>query len=168
MSGTGVQISGIPQAAAKLDRLAPNAQTALRESVTRKTIDLREGVKDAVSEIFDSEGPLYQSLNSVIEEQPGEVIGTVFTKDVVYAAAQEYGGTWQIPEIFPVNAKALAFGSGKVGFSSGDAIGGEMIFARHTKAHPVTLPARSYARSTLFRMKGAIVADVRVSVGEAV
>ena len=168
MSGAGVTINGIKDASDNLDRLSPNAQTALRVSVSRKTIDLQAGVKDAISELFHSEGPLYQSVQSMVEEVPGQVTGTVYTQGVVYAAAQEYGGTWEIPEIFPVNKKALAFGApGKLGFSSGG-MTSDTIFAKHTKAHPVTLPARSYARSTLFRMRGEIADDIRDATAETI
>lgn len=168
MSAAGVSIEGVKQAGENLDRVTPSAQTALRTSVSRQTINLQGGVKASIASIFDSTGPLYQSVNSEIEEAPGSVTGTVYTKDIVYAAAQEYGGTWEIPEIFPVNAQALAFGApAKLGFSSGGMTSGT-IFAKHTKAHPVTLPARSYARSTLFRMRGDIMADVQASTAETI
>lgn len=151
-----------------LGRLAPDAQAGLRVGISQATIHLQGGIKDAIENIFHSAGPLYQSVGSEIEEAPGEITGRVFTRGIVYAAAQEYGGTWTIPEIFPVNKLALAFGApAKLGFSSGGMTSGT-IFARHTKAHPVTLPSRSFARSTLFRMRGTIQHDVAAANAEAI
>lgn len=156
-----VGVEGIAEAGAKLDRVPVLTQEGLRVGVSKGMIELRDGVKVAIESIFHSDGPLYSGIKAQMEEVPGEVTGRVYTTGVPYDAAQEYGGTWTIPEIFPVTARALAFmAPGKMGFSSGGGQNG-MVFAMHTKAHPVTLPARSYARSTLFRMRDRLARDVR-------
>ena len=167
MSSVGFQVD-IAKANQAMDRLPPATQDGLRIGISQATTHLRAGVSATILSLFQSDGPLYKSIGSEIEESPGTVTGSVYSRGVVYNAAQEYGGTWEIPEIFPVNAKALAFGApAKVGFSSG-AVATGTIFAMHTKAHPVTLPARSYARSTLFRMRGELAQDVASGVKEKV
>lgn len=54
--------------------------------------------------------------------------------NVKYARIHEFGGTIQIPEIRPVNKKALRW----IGPS------GRVMFARRTRAHPVVMPRRSF------------------------
>lgn len=159
----GAEVKGVEETNAKLDRIPPGVQDRLRVAVAGQIIALRDRVKEAIAEIFHSTGPLYKSVRAEMTEEPGKFTGRVYTEGVRYAAAQEFGGTWMIPEIFPVNAKVLAFmAPHKMGFSSGGGING-MIFTKRVRAHPVTLPARSYARSTLFRMRSGIEAAIRAA-----
>ncbi|HEY2446245.1 MAG TPA: hypothetical protein VGI20_10960 [Rhizomicrobium sp.] len=69
---------------------------------------------------------------------------------VPYARIQEYGGRIGIPELRPVDARALAF-----------AYGGRMVFAKRTAAHVVTIPERSYLRSSLKEFAGSFVDAIR-------
>jgi hypothetical protein len=39
-----------------------------------------------------------------------------------------------------------------------------LVFTMHTKAHPVTLPERSYARSALAMRRNAIIASLRGTI----
>ena len=61
--------------------------------------------------------------------------------DVPYAALHEYGGTVLIPPIVPIKASVLRFYTGYA-----------KVFARHTAAHLVNIPERSYVRSTMDEM----------------
>ena len=61
----------------------------------------------------------------------------VTSQGVPYAKIHEYGGIVNIPEIQPKNARALHFVSG-----------GADIYAARTQAHAVTIPERSFMRST--------------------
>jgi phage gpG-like protein len=54
--------------------------------------------------------------------------------NVVYARIHEFGGTIQIPEIRPVNKKAMRW----VG------PGGRVFFAKRVRAHSVVMPRRSF------------------------
>jgi hypothetical protein len=56
----------------------------------------------------------------------------------------------------PVNAKALAF-----------AYGGRMVFAKRTAAHTVTIPERSYLRSSLAEFAERFVDGIRKVALEA-
>jgi phage gpG-like protein len=55
-----------------------------------------------------------------------------------YARIQEYGGRVTVPAMHAVQAKALTF-----------SYGGRLVFARHTRAHAVSIPERSTFRSSL-------------------
>ena len=57
---------------------------------------------------------------------------------LAYARIQEYGGRIAVPEMRAVNAKALAF-----------VYGGRLVFARRLRAHAITIPERSFLRSSL-------------------
>lgn len=54
-----------------------------------------------------------------------------------YAAAHQFGATIQIPEIRPRRARALRFLGSNL----------EVVFARHARAHRVTIPARPFLPS---------------------
>ena len=77
--------------------------------------------------------------------------------ELKYAAIQEYGGVTAPHQILPSRAKALAF-----------MVGGEEVFARivhHPGSH---IPERSYLRSSLAEMAGAIDAEMKSAVLGAV
>jgi hypothetical protein len=73
-------------------------------------------------------------------------IGT--SDNVKYAAIQEFGGTIAPHEIVPDKAKALAF-----------AVGGKQVFAARVNLPAVTMPERSYLRSSLGEMAGEISSE---------
>ena len=82
-------------------------------------------------------------------------IGT--SGDVKYAAIQEFGGTIPPHEIVPDKAKALAF-----------AIGGKQVFAARVNLPAVTMPERSYLRSSLAEMAEEIAEGLSQAVVEAI
>lgn len=98
-------------------------------------------------------------LASPRANQTAEAIsGTVSVdRSVPYARIQEYGGTVQIPEIVPKRAKALHWMSG-----------GSNVFAMRVRAHPVTIPARSFMRVSLEEQKLSIIEGLKGAVAEAV
>lgn len=179
-SGPTVQVLGVPEAEAALARMPPHVQGALRIAVAQKTIDLRDGVKAMIKQIFRSDGPLYKSVQATLTEKPGSVTGVVFTDDsVAYAAAQEYGVVTSAHDIFPVHAQALAF-MGKAGsyapgvgsdwkmrFSGGD-MNTQLIIAKAVHHPGSRIPERSYARRTLFGMRQEIRAAIASAVEGAI
>ena len=76
--------------------------------------------------------------------------------DVKYAAIHEFGGTIPPHQIVPDKAKALAF-----------AIGGKQVFAARVNLPAVTMPERSYLRSSLAEMAEAIRERLSEAVVEA-
>jgi hypothetical protein len=101
-------------------------------------------------------GALRASLRAEIAEDTGGFQARVWSDgSLAYARIQEYGGRIAIPEIVPGNAKALAF-----------LYGGRLVFARRTRAHAVTIPERSYMRSSLDDFAPAFADSIRRIAGE--
>jgi hypothetical protein len=91
------------------------------------------------------------------EQTSADIKGTVSVdRSVPYARIQEYGGTVQIPEIVPKRAQALHWSSG-----------GADVFAKRARAHPVTIPARSFMRSSLEEQKQMIIEGLTAAAAQA-
>lgn len=102
-------------------------------------------------------GALRRSIFTTIESRGDYVVATVASSsDVKYGRIHEFGGTIHVPEIFPVKAQALHF-----------VVNGKDVFAKHVKAHDVTMPERSFMRSALTDMRDDIVSEIRKTVEEA-
>jgi phage gpG-like protein len=103
-------------------------------------------------------GALASSIIATVDESSADVSVRVGTSgDVKYAAIQEFGGTIPPHEIVPDKAKALAF-----------AVRGKQVFAARVNLPAVTLPERSYLRSSLADMAGEIVGGLSDAVVEAI
>jgi len=102
-------------------------------------------------------GALRRSIFSKIESSGDSVTATVASSsDVKYGAIHEFGGIIDIPEIFPVKAKALHWASG-----------GKDVFAKRAQAHQIKMPERSFMRSAFADLKDEIKADIQQAVEEA-
>ena len=77
--------------------------------------------------------------------------------DVKYAAIHEFGGTIPPHQIVPDKARALAF-----------LVGGKQVFAARVNLPAITMPERSYMRSSLAEMAGEIHDELDVAVVEAI
>ena len=103
-------------------------------------------------------GALASSIIATVDESSADVSARIGTSgDVKYAAIQEFGGTIPPHEIVPDKAKALAF-----------AIGGKQVFAARVNLPTVTLPERSYLRSSLAEMAEEIAEGLSEAVIEAI
>jgi phage gpG-like protein len=98
-------------------------------------------------------GMLKRSITAVTTEA-GQVVSTevgVFPASrVPYARIQEYGGVVRIP---PYEGKIMRF----------HAKSGDLVFTRSRAAYTVTLPERSYVRSSLTDMSAEIVARLQAA-----
>jgi phage gpG-like protein len=102
-------------------------------------------------------GALASSIIATVEESAADVSVRIGTSgDVKYAAIQEFGGTIPPHEIVPDKAKALAF-----------VVGGKQVFAARVNLPAVTMPQRSYLRSSLAEMAGEIREGLSGTVAEA-
>jgi phage gpG-like protein len=102
-------------------------------------------------------GALAGSIIATVDESSADISVRIGTSgDVKYAAIQEFGGTIPPHEIVPDKAKALAF-----------VVGGKQVFAARVNLPAVTLPERSYLRSSLAEMAGEIAEGLSDSVAEA-
>ncbi len=99
-------------------------------------------------------GALARSIVTTIEDSATDVSVTVATTgDVKYAAIHEFGGTIPPRQIVPDKAKALAF-----------AVDGKQLFAARVNLPAVTMPERSFMRSSLAEMAD----EIRERLTEAV
>lgn len=92
-------------------------------------------------------GALARSIVAIVDASGADIAVciTAGSGDIKYAAIQEFGGTIPPHEIVPNKAKALAF-----------AVGGKEVLAKRVNLPAVTMPERSYLRSSLAEMAGQI------------
>lgn len=99
-------------------------------------------------------GALARSIVTTSDDSSATVSVTIASNgDVKYAAIHEFGGVIPPHEIVPDKARALAF-----------AIGGKQVFAARVNLPAITIPERSYLRSSLAEMAN----DIRDGLQEAV
>jgi phage gpG-like protein len=102
-------------------------------------------------------GALASSIIASVDESSAGVSVSIGTSgDVKYAAIQEFGGTIPPHEIVPDKAKALAF-----------AIGGKQVLAARVNLPAVTIPERSYLRSSLAEMAEEVTQGLSDAVADA-
>jgi phage gpG-like protein len=147
------------RAIAKLAALPGEVRTGVRETMQTELLELLASVQAKLSGgvLNARSGNLRDRIQAEISEDDSSVAARVFSDgSVPYARIQEYGGRIEVPAITPVNAKALAF-----------AYGGRMVFAKRAGAHAVTIPERSYLRSSLAEFTESFVDGIRKVAAEA-
>jgi phage gpG-like protein len=142
-------------------------QLALNDSLSAALADMPDRLRDALSDkatalaaeleakvqqklaggvLNPRTGALARAIIATIDETATGVAVTLATNgDVKYAAIHEFGGTIPPHEIVPDKAKALAF-----------LLGGKQAFAARVNLPAVTMPERSYLRSSLEEMADEI------------
>ena len=147
------------RAVAKLAALPGEVRGGVRETMQAEMLELLATVQAKLSGgVLNSRtGNLRASIQAELGEDDTSIAARVFSDgSVPYARIQEYGGRIEIPEMTPVNAKALAF-----------AWHGRMVFAKRTAAHAVTMPERSYLRSSLAEFADSFVDGIRKVAAKA-
>jgi phage gpG-like protein len=136
----------------KLKALAPDVRRAVGETVADSTEKLWNIARLKLSgDVLNvGSGKLLRSIQQEVRDSEGRVFSD---GSVDYARIQEYGGRVDIPELVPVNAKALAF-----------EYEGRLVFAKRTQPHAVTIPERSYLRSSLAEFAPQFTADLEAAV----
>lgn len=161
------ELRGLVELDAYLAGMPPTLRDKLRPFMAAFTLRLRDQVKANIADRFKSTGPLYQSVQSEMEETVGSISGRVYTDGVAYAAAQEYGARTPAHTIVPINAQALAFMSPfGLGFSSGGGANA-LIFAKKVNHPGSVIPERSYARLALAQLRAPFKDGIRAVVDEA-
>lgn len=155
-----VELIGQNELNAKLENLEPALQASLRTFMVAFTVRLLNQVKTNVAALFRSTGPLYQSLSSNVDQAPGWVQGSVFTRGIPYAKIQEEGGRTAPHVIVPRTAAVLAW-EGPSG----------LVFAKRVNHPGSNITGRSYAGLALTQLRGEfedgirdVVSDVRATV----
>lgn len=146
-------------ASVTLADLPARVRAALAEKAEPLAAALQAKVEQKLSgEVLDARsGALARSLIATVAESPAGVCVRVATSaDVKYAAIHEFGGAIPPHEIVPDKARALAF-----------AVGGKEVFAARVNLPTVTMPERSYMRSSLAELADQIREELRAAVMEA-
>lgn len=155
-SSVGVELRGLTELNATLDAVDPSLRSRLRVFFATFVIRLRDQVKTNIAAIFRSTGPLYQSVQSELEEDGDAITGRVFTQGVPYAQIQEEGGRTPPHIILPKTASVLAFmDPGGMGGPGG------LVFAKRVNHPGSNIPARPYASLALTQMRGEFEGGIR-------
>jgi phage gpG-like protein len=134
----------------------------IRDALVAKSNTLAAALQQKIQQKLAGEalqtrsGALAASIVASIAEEPQGVAVRIASTDVKYAAIHEFGGTIPPHQIVPDKAKALAF-----------VIGGKLVFAARVQIPAVTVPERSYMRSSLAEMAEAIREGLSEAIGEA-
>ena len=131
--------------AAKADVLTVALQAKIQQKLTGGVLNAKTGA-------------LARSILATLEEaDAGVAVSIASAGDVKYAAIHEFGGVIPPHEIVPDKAKALAF-----------LLGGKQVFAARVSLPAIVMPERSYMRSSLAEMAGAIRDELDAAVLEAI
>jgi phage gpG-like protein len=135
----------------KLARIDQQTRTALRGEIVRLTQALATLVRAKLSGgvLNKRTGRLYNSVQSMLIENTTSIYGRVSTQGVPYAAIHEFGGIIQ----HPGSSKFQAWQNA-----------GAWVYTHMTRAHDITMPERSYMRSSLADMQAEIVERMTVAV----
>jgi phage gpG-like protein len=132
-------------ATTRLARLAPAVRSCAADVVAREGLALLDAARANLPG-----GPLSESLGLKVRDTEARL-----ASDLAYARITEYGGRIAIPETAPVAAKVLAF-----------PYQGRLVFAAHTRAHDVEIPARPYLAPALAAIAPVFADALRNALGD--
>jgi len=153
-------LSLIDGASAALADMPERVRDALSEKMNALAAALQAKIQQKLAGgvLNAKTGALARSIVATIEESTADISVSIATSgDIKYAAIHEFGGTIPPHEIVPNKAKALAF-----------VVGGKQAFAARVNLPAITMPERSYMRSSLAEMAGEIRDELDAAVGEAI
>ncbi len=148
----GVSLDGVAALDAALDSYAGDLADALAakaDVLAQALVDKIRNEKLAGEVLQSRSGALAASIAAEISSDPEQIVATISSQGVEYAAIQEYGGETSAHEILPSKAAALAF-----------VINGALRFARRVEHPGSVIPERSFLRSSLDEMQDVIVAEL--------
>lgn len=156
-----VSLVGDRELIQRLSAMPAAVKGALLRKVTELAFKLEAKIKgDKLSgQVLNVRtGALRASIANDVTETATTVSGRAFSSgDVKYAGIHEFGGKIPAHEILATKAQALAF-----------AVGGKQVFARRVQIPDVTMPERSFMRSSLADMRGEIVEGLKQAAREGV
>ncbi len=148
----GVSLDGVAALDAALDSYAGDLADALAakaDVLAQALVDKIRNEKLAGEVLQSRSGALAASIAAEISSDPEQIVATISSQGVEYAAIQEYGGETSAHEILPSKAAALAF-----------VVNGALRFARRVEHPGSVIPERSFLRSSLDEMQDVIVAEL--------
>ncbi len=154
-----LQIEVQDDASAALAAMPDLVRQALSSKITMLAAALQAKIQQKLSGgvLNARTGALARSIVATIDDTGADIAVRIGpSADIKYAAIHEFGGVIPPHEIVPNKAKALAF-----------AVGGKQVFAKRVNLPAVTMPERSYLRSSLEEMAGEITEGLSDAVIEA-
>ena len=133
---------------AALAALPDHLRQALSDKANVLAVELAAKVQQKLSGdvLNQKSGALARSIVTTTDDSSTTISVTVASNgDVKYAAIHEFGGVIPPHEIVPDKARALAF-----------VVGGKQVFATRVNLPAITMPERSYLRSSLAEMADEI------------
>jgi hypothetical protein len=163
-----VQLIGLKELTARFAKLPDSLFRRLQTFVAQTTGHLHTQVQQNILERFhQGSGSLFQSIQSEVESDSSSTTGRVFSDgSAPQAAIQEYGGTFSLPDIRPVNARALLFN--RLQFSPMPFADRISQFSMSSAAHDITVPEKSYARLGLVQIRSEFVDGIRDIVAQTI
>ena len=158
--GLNIKIVGDRELIARFGAMPKALHDALLKKISVLALLLEAKVKGKLSNdvLNVKTGTLRASIFSEVTDTATSVTGRAASGgSISYAAVHEFGGKIDIPEIIPTKAQALHF-----------VMDGRDVFVKRVAAHTVTMPERSYMRSSLTDMKQQIIDEMRQAVVDAV
>ena len=146
-----LKIVGIQELVVRFTDAATTFAPRMLAAMDRSAQLVQDTASERMGELFSNPSTMQSSLSHTVEGGGNSIIATISASGLPYLAAQEYGTTFTMPPIFPVNASVLAWADRPM-FNRGGGITGT-VFAASTKAHPTTIPERSYMRYALATVK---------------
>lgn len=168
MSDINVELVGLKELQARLDRMSPVVQDHLRVFMARFGLRLRDQVRTNIVQRFKVvTGQFPDAVKAEHIEQPERITERVYIDTLPFARIQEEGGKTPPHVIEPVNARALAFMvGGPLGLSSGGG-GNALVFAKKVNHPGSNIPERSYARLALVQLRTPFEGGIRDTVSAA-
>jgi phage gpG-like protein len=144
----------------RLEQMPEKIHQKLRNAVDKLTILLQNYVRNqklAGQVLKFHTHHLQQSIQREVTDTPTAVTGTVFQNSSLapYGAIHEFGGVVPAHEIIAQKAQALAF-----------IWQGKQVFFKKVFIPDVTMPERSFMRSSLTDNKDRIVQELTAAVKE--
>lgn len=147
-------------ASAALAGMPARVRVALSDKANALAVELEARIRDKLTGgvLKERSGALARSIVATIADASENIsVSVAASGDVKYAAIHEFGGAIPAHEIVPDKAKTLAF-----------LIGGKRVFAERVNLPAVTMPERSYLRSSLDKMADVIRQEFVEAVTEAI
>jgi phage gpG-like protein len=159
MADGDVELIGLLQVIGRFRSASAELRARLIPVMGAETEAVVETARKRLGELFRNPGAMQASIHARVSVGADVIEGSVVASGLPYLAIHEYGGTTRPHDIFPVNAKALAFsmGAGAV-FRPGASAGTDMVFAKVVHHPGSVMPERSYMRYALAQRRAAISA----------
>lgn len=155
-----VEIKGDSELRARLEAMPDKVRAALFGKVASLASDLHRYIIDSKLSgqvLKHRSGDLWRGVHDEATQGQSDVTGRVYVAGVPYAAIHEYGGIIPAHLVEAKNASSLAF-----------LWKGKMAFFKSVQIPDVTMPERSFMRSSLADKKQDIIDGMSQAVIEAV